>query len=102
MKIIIYFLSWFLQCLTPICNPHFHEDYYKDLENETNENWCWNSESFNKAQVLFAVYCTFDHIIAFSVLFHGLELTKPLFTKPQKRNQDIYQAYSMIDKVFNG
>ena len=39
--------------------------------------------------------------MAFSVLFHGLEPTKPLVTKLQKRNQDIYQAYCMIDKVLS-
>ena len=44
----------------------------------------------------------FDHLIAFSVLLCGLEPTKPLVTKLQKRNQDIYQAYCMIDKVLNG
>ena len=84
-----------------ICNPHLYEDFYKYLENETIENWCWDSKSINKAQCLFAVCRTFDHIIAFSVLFHGLEPTKPLVTKLQKRNQDIYQAYCMIDKVLS-
>ena len=34
-------------------------------------------------------------------MFHGLEPTKPLVTKLQKRNQDIYQAYCMIDKVLS-
>ena len=35
------------------------------------------------------------------MLFHSLEPTKPLVTKLQKRNQDIYQAYCMIDKVLS-
>ena len=70
------------------------------MENETVEYWCWNSESINKAQGLFAVCRKFDHIV-FSVLFHGLEPTKPLLTKLQKRNQDIYQAYCMINKVLS-
>ena len=83
-----------------ICNPHLHEDFSKYLENETIENWCWDSESISKAQGLFAICRKFDHIIAFSVLFHCLEPTKPLVTKLQKRNQDIYQAYCIIDKVF--
>ena len=71
------------------------------MENETIDNWCWDSESINKAQGLFAVCCKFDHIIAFSVLFHGLESTKPLVTELKKRNQGIYQAYCMIDKVLS-
>ena len=82
-----------------ICNPHLYEDFCKYLENETNENWCWGSESINKAQGLFTVCRKFDHIIAFSVLLHGLEPTKPLVTKLPKKNQDIYQAYCMADKV---
>ena len=77
-----------------------YEDFCKYLENETIEYWCWNSESINKAQGLFAVCRKFDHIV-FSVLFHRLEPTKPLLTKLQKRNQDIYQAYCMINKVLS-
>ena len=68
-----------------IYNPHLHEDFYKYLENETIENWYWDSESINKVQALFAVCRKFDHIIAFSVLLQGLELTKPLVTKSQKK-----------------
>ena len=69
------------------------------MGNETITNWCRDSKSINKAQGLFAVCRTFDHIIAFYVLLHGSEPTKPLVTKLQKRNRDIYQAYCMIDKV---
>ena len=87
--------------LDSICNLHLYKDFYKYLENETVENWCWDSGSINKAQGLFAVCRKFDHIIAFSVLFHGLEPTKPLVTKLRKRNQDIYQAYCMIEKVLS-
>ena len=47
------------------------------------------------------MYHKFNHIIAFSVLFHSLEPTKPLVTKLKKRNQGIYQAYCMIDKVLS-
>ena len=82
-----------------ICNPHLYEVFYTYLKNETIKNWCWDSESINKTKGLFAVCCKFEHIVAFSVLFHGLEPTKPLVTKLQKRNEDIYQAYCMTDKV---
>ena len=82
-----------------ICNPHLYEVFCTYLENETIKNWYWDSESISKAQGLFAICCKFDHIIAFSVLLHGLEPTKPLVTRLQKRNQDIYQTYCMVDKV---
>ena len=35
------------------------------------------------------------------MLFYGLEPTKPLITKLHKRNEDVYQAYYMIDKVLS-
>ena len=78
-----------------------YEEKLNYLENETIENWCWDSESINKAQGLFVVCRKSDHIVAFSVLIHGLEPTKPLVTKQQKRNQDIYQAYNLINKVLS-
>ena len=84
-----------------LCNPHFYKVFYKYFENETIENCCWDSESINKAQGLLAVCRKFDHIIAFSVLHHGLQPTKPLATKLQKRNQVIYQAYFMINKILS-
>ena len=40
-------------------------------------------------------------LVAFAVLCKGLELLKALVTKLQKRNQDIYEAYKMIDQVIN-
>ena len=58
-----------------IYNAYLYKDFYKYLENEFIEYWCWDGESINKAQGLFVVCRKFDHIIAFSVLFHGLELT---------------------------
>ena len=38
-------------------------------------------------------------MIAFSIWLNGLEPLKPLVTKLQKRNTDIYQAYQMIYQV---
>ena len=71
------------------------------MENETNQNWCWDSESIKKVRGLFAVCRKFEHIIAFSVLFHCLEPSKTLITKLQKWNQDIYQAYCVTDNVLS-
>ena len=48
------------------------------------------------------VCCQFVINVTTLLLFQccfSLEPTKPLVTKFQKRNQDIYQAYCMIDKV---
>ena len=42
-----------------------------------------------------------EHILAFSVVFNCLEPLKPLVTKLQKPNQDIYMAYSLTDLVIS-
>ena len=39
--------------------------------------------------------------ISFLVVFDCLEPLKPLVTRSQKENQDIYMAYSMIDLVMS-
>ena len=101
MQIITYFLNLLMQFLTLFVIHICYEDFYKYLENKTIKNWFWDSESINKAQGLFSFCRKFDHINAFSVLFHSLEPTKPLVTKLEKRNQDIYQAYCVIDKVLS-
>ena len=84
-----------------ICNKSLYEDFYQHLEGEINETWSWDKETVSKAQGLFVACRRFDRLTAFSVLFNGLEPLKPLVTKLQKRNQDIYQAYHMIDQVLN-
>ena len=52
-----------------------------------------------KAQGLYAACSSFTHIVAFSVLFNGLEPLKPLVVKLQKRDQDIFKGYYMIDTI---
>ena len=49
----------------------------------------------------FVATCLFEHILAFSVAFDRLEPLKPLVTKLQERNQDIYIAYSMTDLIMS-
>ena len=50
---------------------------------------------------MFAATNSFEHILAFSLVFDGLEPLKPLVKKLQKRNQDIYKAYQTIDSVIS-
>ena len=65
------------------------------------KKWSWDRETQNKAQGLFAAYRRFARLVAFAVLFNGLEPLKPLATKLQKRNRDIYLAYHMIDQLLS-
>ena len=52
-----------------------------------------------KAQSLYAACLSFEHIVAFSLLFNGLEPPKPLVVKLQKPNQEILKGYCMIDAI---
>ena len=67
-----------------------YDNFYKHLEEKYNKNWTWDAETKIKAQGLFAATKSFEHILAFSLVFNGLEPLKPLVTKLQKRNLDIY------------
>ena len=80
-----------------ITDRNMYSEFYEHLETEINEKWSWDRETQNKAQSLCAACRRFDCLVALAVLFNGLEPLKPLVTKLQKRKQDIYQAYHMID-----
>ena len=60
-----------------------------------------DAETKIKAQGLCAATKSFEYVLAFSLVFNGLEPLKPLVTKLQKRNQDIYKAYQIIDNVIS-
>ena len=60
--------------------------FYKRLEEKYNEKWTWNAKTKIKAQGLFAATKSFEHILAFSLVFNGLEPLKSLVTNLLKRN----------------
>ena len=82
-------------------NKNLYDDFYKHLEENYYENWTWDAEIKIKAQGLFAATKLFEHILAFCLVFNGLEPLKPLVTKMQKCSQDIYKAYQMIDNAIS-
>ena len=84
-----------------IVDVKLYSDFYAQLETESNKKWYWDQESQSKAQGLFSSCRRFDRLVAFAVLFNGLEPLKPLVTKLQKRNQDIYHTYHMTDQVIS-
>ena len=52
------------------------------LKERLNEKWAWDAEG--KSQGLFVATRSFEHILAFLVVFGCLEPLKPLLTKLQK------------------
>ena len=67
-----------------------------ELEAKHNEKWSQDEETVSKVQGQ-----RFDRLFAFAVFYNGLEALKPLVTKLQKRNQDIFQVYQVIDQIIN-
>ena len=84
-----------------IVDIKLYSDFYVHLETESNKKWYWDQESQSKAQGLFSSCRRFDRLVTFAVLFNGLEPLKPLVTKLQKINQDIYHTYHMTDQVIS-
>ena len=78
-----------------IKNRNIYDNFYKHLEEKSNENWIWDAETKIKAHSLF------EHILGFCLVFNWLGPLKPLVTKLQKRNQNICKAYQMIDDVIS-
>ena len=66
---------------------------------DTYENWKWDRETRVKAQGLLSSMKTSSNIVAFQVVRNTLEVIRPLATKLQKQDQDVYHAYQMVDDV---
>ena len=79
--------------------PHLYSEFYACLEDKFEKKWTWDADTKTKAQGLYAACSLFEHIIAFFVLFNGLEPLKPLVVKLQKHNQDIFKGYYMTDTI---
>ena len=80
-------------------NRNLYDDFHKHLQENYSENWTCNAETRIKTRGLFAAIKPFEHIFAFSLVFNELEPLKPLVTKLQKSNQDIYKPYQTSDNV---
>ena len=50
-----------------------YSEFYDHLETEVHEKWSWDRETQNKAQGLFAECRRFHGLVAFAVLFNGLD-----------------------------
>ena len=60
-------------------------------------SFTWDRETIIKAQGLLANLKTFGFIFTFLILKNSLETLKPIAAKLQQKDQDVFQAYSMID-----
>jgi len=60
-------------------------------------SFTWDRETKTKAQDFLANLKTFGFIFTFLITKNGLGTLKPIAAKLQKKDQDVFQAYSMID-----
>ena len=77
--------------LEVIVDRESHPHVYSSL------SFTWDRETKTKAQGLLANLKTFRFIFTFLITKNSLGTLKPIATKLQKKDQDVFRAYSMID-----
>ena len=80
--------------LDAVISPH----EYPSLKSSTG-SWNWDKDTITKAQGLKACLLLFQTVVVFIVNMNILDEVKALASKLQKRDQDIFEAYMMVDEV---
>ena len=83
----------FVIFLDAMLHPHQHSQL------GTNDLWDWVRNTLVKAQGMMAALTTFQKIGVFIITKNTLDILKVLSAKLQKRDQDVLEAYAMIDDV---
>ena len=91
------FMNYMYTCVAHFMNPAAFSD--KGLD----QCWNWDSETKStcKAQGLLHALKSTQNVVAFFVAENGLEIIKPLTVKLQKRDQDVVEAYCIIDDTIS-
>ena len=85
--------SMVLACWHEIIEPGTH------LPDDTRSTWSWDAETKAKAQGLLSFFEKFSSSVLAIVLRNALNYVRPLASKLQKSDVDIYQAHQMISEV---
>ena len=80
-------------------SAELHPSEYHDIYEEVALTGSWDQETRTKAQGLLTILTSSRAIIAFITTKNVLKNVRPMVSKLQKRDLDIYQAYSMIDQT---
>ena len=80
--------------LDAVISPH----EYPNLKSSTG-SWNWDKDTITKAQGLKASLLSFQTVVVFIATKNILDEVKALASKLQKRDQDIFEAYMMVDEV---
>ena len=62
-------------------------------------SWNWDKDTITKAQGLKASLLSFQTVVVFITAKNILDEVKALASKLQKQDQDIFEAYTMVDEV---
>ena len=62
-------------------------------------SWNWDKDTITKAQGLKASLLSFQTVVVFITTKNILDEVKALASKLQKRDQDNFEAYIMVDEV---
>ena len=81
----------FFELYEYVCNHESHPHFYSLL------SFTWDRETKTKAQDLLANLKTFAFIFTFLITKNSLRTLKPIAAKLKKKDQDVFQAYSMVD-----
>ena len=80
--------------LDAVISPH----EYPNLKSSIG-SWNWDKDTITKAQGLKASLLSFQTVVVFVATKNILDEVKALASKLQKRDQDIFEAYMMVDEV---
>ncbi|KAL5514919.1 hypothetical protein EMCRGX_G000003 [Ephydatia muelleri] len=61
--------------------------------------WDWDKDTLAKAQGMMAALTTFQNIAFFIITKNTLDIVQVLSVKLQKRDQDVLEAYAIVDEV---
>ena len=76
--------------LDAMLHPHQHPDL---------GTWDWDKDTLAKAQGMMAALTTFHNIAVFIITKNTLDIVQVLSVKLQKRDQDVLEAYAIVDEV---
>ena len=83
----------FVTSLDTMLHPH------QQSQLGTNDTWDLDRDTLVKAQRMMAALTTFQNIAVFIITKNTSDIVKVLSAKLQKYNQDVLEAYAMIDDV---
>ena len=87
--------EYICNCFEAILMSKLHPEVYEEGDWPTQ----WDQETRTKAQGLLASLRNFSNIVAFIVARNELHTVKPMATKLQQRDLDVYEAYALIDRT---